>query len=61
MGGSGRRSGDVDTPEGEIENTQSRAGFGNIGAAWTGQQGYVGASYGYDDTKYGIPFVEEAR
>ncbi len=26
--GSGRRSGDVDTPEGEIANTQSRGGFG---------------------------------
>ena len=57
-GGGGRRSDDVDTPEGEIDNSQSRSGFGNVGAAWTGTRGYFGASYGYDDTKYGIPVVE---
>jgi iron complex outermembrane receptor protein len=57
--GSGRRSGDVDTPEGEIANTQSGGGFASIGAAWTGDRTYFGGSYGYDDTKYGIPFVEE--
>ena len=59
--GSGRRSGDVDTPEGEIANTQSRGGFGTVGLSWTGERGYLGGSYGYDDTKYGIPFVEEGR
>src|SRR5687767_75134 len=57
-GGGGRRSGDVDTPEGEVDNSQSRNGFGSLGAAWTGNRGYFGASYGYDDTKYGIPVVE---
>jgi len=59
--GSGRRSGDVDTPEGTIANTQSRAGTGSIGAAWTGEHGYFGGSYGYEDTKYGLPFVEEGQ
>jgi iron complex outermembrane receptor protein len=58
-GGGGRRSGDVETPEGEIENSQSRNGFGNVGLSWTGDRGYFGGSYGYDDTKYGIPVVEE--
>jgi iron complex outermembrane recepter protein len=57
-GGGGRRSGDVDTPEGEIVNSQSRSGFGNIGLGWTGAKGYLGGSYGYDDTKLGIPVVE---
>jgi iron complex outermembrane recepter protein len=57
--GSGRRSGDVDSPEGEIANTQSRGGFGSVGLAWTGERGYFGGNYGYDDTKYGLPFVEE--
>ena len=56
--GSGRRAGDVDTPEGEIENTQSRGGFGSIGVSYLGDRGYAGASYGYDDIKYGVPFVE---
>jgi iron complex outermembrane receptor protein len=57
-GGGGRRTNDVDTPEGEVDNSQSRNGFGNLGVAWTGARNYFGASYGYDDTKYGIPVVE---
>ena len=60
-GGGGRRSGDVDTPEGEIVNSQSRSGFGNVGLSWTGTHGYFGGSYGYDDTKYGAPVVEEGQ
>jgi len=59
VGGSGRRSGDVGTPVGDIENSQSRSAFGHVGGAYTGVRGYVGASYQYDDTKYGIPIVEE--
>ena len=58
-GGGGRRSGDVSTPEGELDNSQSRGGFGSIGLSWTGETKYFGGSYGYDDTKYGIPIVEE--
>lgn len=60
-GGGGRRSGDVDTPEGEVVNSQSRSGFGNVGLSWTGAKGYFGGSYGYDDTKYGIPVIEEGQ
>jgi len=59
--GSGTRSGDVDTPEGTIENSQSRGGFGSVGVAWTGERGYFGGSYGYDNIKYGLPFVEEGQ
>nr|MDQ3419000.1 TonB-dependent receptor [Acidobacteriota bacterium] len=59
--GSGRRNSDVETPEGPVANTQSRSGFGNIGAAWTGTRSFIGASYGYDDTKYGVPFIEEGQ
>lgn len=57
-GGGGRWSGDVDTPEGEVINSQSRSGFGSVGVSWTPVHGYLGASYGYDDTKLGIPVVE---
>jgi iron complex outermembrane receptor protein len=57
-GGGGRRSGDVQTPEGPVVNSQSRNGFGSVGGGWTGERGYLGASYGYDDTRYGIPVVE---
>jgi iron complex outermembrane receptor protein len=61
VGGSGRRNGDVDAPDRTIENTQSRGGFGNVGLAWTTQRAFFGGSYTYDDTKYGIPFVEEGQ
>ena len=61
LGGGGRRSGDVATPLGEIDNSQSRNAFGNVGVAWTGERAYVGGSYGYDDTRYGIPVVEEGN
>jgi iron complex outermembrane recepter protein len=60
-GGGGRRSGDVDTPLGSLANSQSRNGFGNVGLAWTGRKGYFGGSYGYDDTKYGVPVVEDGQ
>jgi iron complex outermembrane receptor protein len=60
-GGSGRRSGDVATPEGDIANTQSRSGFGDLGLSWTSQRGYLGASYAYDDTRYGVPYIEEGQ
>jgi iron complex outermembrane receptor protein len=61
LGGSGRRSSDVATPEGDLANSQSRGGTGNVGLSWTGAKSYVGGSYGYDDTKYGIPVVEDGR
>ena len=60
-GGGGRGSGDVGTPEGEIVNSQSRNAFGSVGLSWTGARGYFGGSYGYDDTRYGVPVIEEGR
>lgn len=60
-GGSGRRSGDVATPDGEIANTQSRSGFGDVGLSWTSERGYLGASYVYDDTRYGVPYIEDGQ
>ena len=59
VGGGGRRSDDFDTPEGRVRNSHSRNGFATVGAGWTGEKAHVGASYAYDDTKYGIPVVEE--
>src|SRR5574339_497609 len=61
LGGGGRRSGNVETPDGELSNSQSRAGFTNVGVSWTGASNYFGGSYGYDDTKYGIPIVEDGN
>ena len=48
-------------PEGTIDNSQSRGGFASVGLACTGEQGYFGGSYGYDNTKYGMPYVEEGQ
>jgi iron complex outermembrane receptor protein len=59
--GSGRRNSDFETPIGPVENTHSRGGTGNVGAAWTGARGFAGASYGYDSTKYGVPVIEEGQ
>ena len=59
IGGAGRRAGDYRTPEGRVANSQSRMAMAQIGAAWTGDKAYAGVSYGYDDTNYGIPVVEE--
>jgi iron complex outermembrane receptor protein len=58
-GGGGRRSSNMDTPLGEVANSQSRSAFGNVGLAWTGTKGFFGGSYGYDDMKYGVPVIED--
>lgn len=57
-GGSARRSGDVSTPLGDVDNTQARSAIGHIGASRTGDGGFFGASYQYDDSRYGVPVVE---
>ena len=59
FGGAGNRSGNYDTPEGEVDNSQMRSAMGQIGLSRTGEKQYVGVSYGYDDSEYGIPIVEE--
>lgn len=59
FGGAANRAGNYMTPEGEVANSQSRMAMGQVGGSWTGEKSYVGASYGYDDSKYGIPIVED--
>jgi iron complex outermembrane receptor protein len=59
--GSGRRAGDYRSPDAEIPNSFSRAGFAQVGLAYTTDTGYFGGSYAYDRTHYGIPFVEEGE
>ncbi len=58
FGGGGQRADSYTTPDGEVANSQSRSGFMNVGGAWTGDRQYAGVSYGYDDTKYGVPILE---
>jgi iron complex outermembrane receptor protein len=57
--GSGRRTGDYETPEGDVPNSQSDMVTGGAAASRTFADGYAGLSYHYDRTKYGIPFVED--
>jgi iron complex outermembrane receptor protein len=59
IAGGGRRNGDFSTPDGAVENSQSRTRVFNVGGSWTGERSYAGASYGFDSTKYGVPIVEE--
>jgi iron complex outermembrane receptor protein len=59
VNGSAQRTGEYDTPEGKVPNSQSNSKSGGGSLAFTGQDGYLGASYQYVDTRYGVPFVEE--
>ena len=61
FGGGGQRADSYNTPDGEVANTQSRSGFVNVGGAYTGDRSYAGVSYGFDDTKYGVPVLEEGQ
>jgi iron complex outermembrane receptor protein len=58
LGGSGRRSGNYSTPEGEVDNSQTRGAFANVGLARTTADSYLGAGVQIDDTKYGVPVIE---
>lgn len=59
VGGSGRRQNDFTSPDGKVPNSFNRAASAQIGAGYTAATGYIGASYSYDRTHYGIPLVEE--
>ncbi len=61
LSGSGRRSGDYATPDGEVPNSFNRAGFAEVGLAYTSDNGYFGGSFAYDKSHYGIPLVEEGE
>ncbi len=67
IGGNGRRTsefhvGDLDEGEDdEVPNSRLRQRGFNVGASRTTSRSYFGGSYAFDDTKYGIPFVEEGQ
>lgn len=61
IAGGARRNGNFSTPEGEVDNSQARSSVFNVGASWTGEKSYLGASYGFDQSRYGIPIVEEGQ
>jgi iron complex outermembrane receptor protein len=57
LGASVRRAGEYDTPEGPVDNSQTRGAFGSVGVSRTSQDSYVGAGFQIDDTRYGVPVV----
>jgi iron complex outermembrane receptor protein len=59
VNGSVQRTDDYDTPDGEVPNSQSNSKSGGGSLSSTGENGFLGASYQYVDTRYGVPFVEE--
>ena len=61
LGGNGRHTGDYDTADSRVPNSSMEQRGFNIGASRTTMNHYLGASYAFDDSKYGIPFVEEGE
>lgn len=61
VNGSGQRTGDYATPAGDVPNSQSSSKSGGGALAYTAEDGYLGASYQYVDTRYGVPYVEEGE
>jgi iron complex outermembrane receptor protein len=59
--GSYHRTADYDTPSGLVPNSFSRSKSGGGSLAYTGENGFAGASYQYVNTRYGVPFVEEGK
>ncbi|HSE96715.1 MAG TPA: TonB-dependent receptor, partial [Blastocatellia bacterium] len=55
--GSGQRTGNYDTPIGEVENSKTRVGSGLFGFGRYGDKSFFSLSYGYDNRRYGVPFA----
>jgi iron complex outermembrane recepter protein len=57
--GSGQRTGDYNTPIGEIRNSKTRIANGGGGVGWYGDRGFLHFNGGYENSRYGIPFAGE--
>jgi len=54
-----RSTGDFSSGDGRMVNSDIDSKQGNAGASWTGDKGYIGASWGRFETNYGIPDPDE--
>ena len=54
---SGQRTGDYNTPVGEIPNSKTRATSWLGGLGRYGDKSFFSFSYGYDNRRYGVPFA----
>ena len=57
--GGGQRTDDYDTPEGVIPNSGTRTAHSGGGFGWFGEKGFFSLGYGYDNSRYGVPFAAE--
>ena len=58
-GGSLRRSGDYDTPEGTIENSATELTNAQAGLGWFGDRFFASGGLTFEDGRYGVPFADE--
>jgi iron complex outermembrane receptor protein len=56
-----RKSGDLDTPIGVLDNSDADTKQGTAGVSWVPSWGFMGVSYGRFDTNYGVPTDEMVR
>jgi iron complex outermembrane receptor protein len=57
--GSFQRTGDYDTPEGRVPNSETRSSYGQAGFGWYADKGFFSGSYSLDDRRYGVPFAAQ--
>jgi len=57
--GSLQRTGDYDTPAGEVPNSKTRSTFGQGGFGWYGDKAFASGNYSVDDRRYGVPFAAQ--
>ena len=58
-GANGLRSGEYATPEGYVENSQTRSTNGYGGFGWFGERAFVSVGVRANDASYGVPFASE--
>lgn len=54
---SAQRTGDFETPLGQIPNSASRSNSGSFGVGFYGDKAYFSGTFGTDIRRYGIPFA----
>ena len=58
-GGSVRRTGDYDTPEGTIENSATELTNARAGIGWFGDRFFASGGVTAENGRYGVPFADE--
>ena len=59
VGAGARRSDDYDTPEGTVENSETRLTTGRAGVGYFGGRFFASGGFTLEDSRYGVPFAGE--